>query len=115
MEVIAVIMAALASMRRLIVTPFLTWRVVKKASEKGHYVEIDAESNGAVHIKYDGRPINSPVQIVEIDAYTGEERERDVRRSLSARETLELAAPRRQGKRSRAAAKRRHNKKRRRN
>jgi hypothetical protein len=56
MEVIAAILAAMASLRRNVVMPFLVWRLAKMASEKGQIVEIDVERiTAAVHIKFDGR------------------------------------------------------------
>ena len=112
MEVIAVIMAAMASLRRNIVMPVLAWRLCKMASENRQVVEIDVERlTGAVHIRFDGRAISGSLPLLGIEVDRREEIGQDARKSLSASASRNTPALKgRQERPPRTKDRRKHNK-----
>src|SRR5579863_9837406 len=68
MEVIAVIMAAMASLRRNLVMPILAWKLCKMASKNRQNVEIDVERlTGAVRIRFEGSTTRGQLPVHRIE------------------------------------------------
>jgi hypothetical protein len=92
MEVIAAILAAMASLRQNIVMPILAWRLCKMASENRQSVEIDVERlTGAVHIRFDGRSAGGSIPILGVEVEGGKVVTSNEREAPSAPTPKELA------------------------